>query len=213
MTAVHLYRQSMALQRASRYVGYPIIHRLECKSSFYNHRPSYQCVHAIHTDSGQWNHPESPYDILKASASDTQDELKNHFLELSKTFHPDKTLQLPDEERKQRHIRYLHIQAAYKLLRNPVARDAYDRGLAATRPGYMPTKDHYGDAPIHPTVGGFVYPWFLGVTFLGILSFIWIDNSHKSRLREEDLAWKLFRRQRRAEGLEDVVGMTTHRRR
>ncbi|KAL5033019.1 hypothetical protein BDV3_001539 [Batrachochytrium dendrobatidis] len=166
----------------------------------------------FHSDTPKWSLSQSPYHILKSTQSSSKQDLKDRFIELTKQYHPDKTLNMPEEERQRRHTHYLHIQAAYKLLRDPKTRQMYDLGQITYNPNKSNSYTTFGGNIITPSVKDFIYPWVLGVAFLGIMSLIWIDNNNSARIREEEIAWQYFRQQRRKEGLGDIVGMTHYRR-
>ncbi|KAI8930014.1 DnaJ domain-containing protein [Entophlyctis helioformis] len=154
-----------------------------------------------------WPHKACPYSLLGVPKTCSPKDIKDGYYERSKECHPDKTLLLPEDERRLLQERYLLLQDAYTMLSDPLARRDYDARPPSFRHDGGPTTIRY-DPPFNKL--GVVMPWFYGLGFLSIMSYIWTSNINETRRREEELAWIMFNRQRQKEGLGDVVGTKPH---
>lgn len=70
------------------------------------------------------------YDVLGVNQSATQDQIKLAYRKLSKQHHPDISGGSKESERI-----FLEVQEAYKVLKDPAAREAYDARLHGTHTG------------------------------------------------------------------------------
>lgn len=61
------------------------------------------------------------YEILECDQFSTQDQIKQNYHRLLLIYHPDKNLEIKNNQDK-----FLQIQTAYKLLSNPTERKTYD---------------------------------------------------------------------------------------
>jgi DnaJ-class molecular chaperone len=66
---------------------------------------------------------KSPYEILGISSSASQDDIKNAYRKLAKTYHPDL-----NPGKKEAEVRFKEISGAYELIGTPEQRSRYDRG-------------------------------------------------------------------------------------
>lgn len=66
-----------------------------------------------------WGHKQSPYEVLGVGTKATRDEIRGAWRSLAKDHHPDR---LGGEE-----AHMALINAAYDLLSDPKAREAYDK--------------------------------------------------------------------------------------
>lgn len=66
----------------------------------------------------------SLYARLRLTAAANQTEIKSAYYRLSKLYHPDRNNDCPNAT-----IQFRNITEAYKVLSNPAAKAAYDKGL------------------------------------------------------------------------------------
>eukprot|EP00842_Homolaphlyctis_polyrhiza_P001877 jgi/Hompol1/2690/HPOL_006145-RA len=177
------------------------------------HRPQYLISRQLHFDRTPWVAKESPYSVLGVSPNATARELKRQYLKLSKELHPDRTLLLSDAEREKARARYLLVQQAHHLLKDPLQRRDVDRALrdnvTYSSSSHKPPESQES-APASKIE--IIYPWFAGLGLFIIMSYIWISNNNETRRREEQIAWLYFLQQREKEGLLDVVGNKPYKR-
>ncbi|MCX7620339.1 MAG: J domain-containing protein [Acidimicrobiales bacterium] len=89
------------------------------------------------------------YDILGVAPGASHDEVKRAYTELALRYHPDRNSFPNDESRQLAEYRMREINEAWRVLRNPATRAAYDASLrranphrvdtATSRPSQMPT--------------------------------------------------------------------------
>lgn len=108
----------------------------------------------------------SHYEVLGVTADASPAAVRDAYRRLARTHHPD---------RAGRAVRMAEINDAYRVLRDPRARSAYDASLAALRssavppstPGVRPTITM--DGPAHrPDPGPARFPWRLSAAMAGV---------------------------------------------
>ena len=161
-----------------------------------------------------WKYSDSPLDILKVDRNCSPRELKSKFYELSKEYHPDKTLGLNEAARKSKTDYYLKIQLAYELLKDKESRDYYFVNRSTKNSGYTTSNQyqyqhHYRKQEYHKSDTEKTFDdariWILTSAFIFITYSIVSKNYENSQKRELDLAWQLHYAQASKQGLEDVV--------
>jgi curved DNA-binding protein CbpA len=70
------------------------------------------------------------YDVLGVQADAAPDELRRAYLALARALHPDRTIAAPKHEADQASRRMQQVNEAWRVLRDPASRAAYDRALA-----------------------------------------------------------------------------------
>ncbi|KAI9343103.1 DnaJ domain-containing protein [Obelidium mucronatum] len=75
-----------------------------------------------------WKHASTPYALLGVNKSASAKEIKRRYYELSFSYHPDRTLTKPDQEKEKMNHEFLAIQDAYELLKDDRIRREYDLG-------------------------------------------------------------------------------------
>lgn len=76
------------------------------------------------------------YDVLGVNQSATQEQIKLAYRKLSKQHHPDVSGGSKESERI-----FLEVQEAYKILKDPTAREAYDARLHGSHTSSNPKKE------------------------------------------------------------------------
>lgn len=97
-----------------------------CRNFF---RLNYQSFKSFSSTAVLLSQSPNYYDLLKISQDASPTEVKAAYIELSKTHHPDKNLDKPNQ-----HDEFVEINIAYEILSKPLLRREYDRSLkGATR--------------------------------------------------------------------------------
>jgi DnaJ-class molecular chaperone len=162
-----------------------------------------------------WKYSDSPLDVLQISKSCTQKQLKLKFYELSKAYHPDKTLGLNDSARKAKTDYYLKVQLAYELLKDKESREYYfvsQKPFKSSHQYQYQDRHHtqyhyqnqYSKSDTEKTVDD-IRIWLLTSAFIFFTYSIGSKNYENSQKRELDLAWQLHYEQAHDQGLDDVV--------
>jgi hypothetical protein len=88
------------------------------------------------------------YDVLGVSASAPIEELRRAYLDLARALHPDRTLGASAAEAERASRRMQEVNEAWRVLKEPASRAAYDRAIAAKRrQGRSSTPRHAAPAP------------------------------------------------------------------
>lgn len=81
------------------------------------------------------------YDLLKVDKKAEQAEIKAAYIELSKSLHPDKNPDNPNQ-----HEEFVKINKAYEILSKPLSRRDYDQTLITGRPISTQTRVYKSDS-------------------------------------------------------------------
>lgn len=90
------------------------------------------------------------YEVLGVSSRAEPDEIRRAYLELARALHPDRTLGAEAQDADRTARRMQEVNDAWRVLRDPASRAAYDRALAIQH-GRRPTRasDHRDVPPRH----------------------------------------------------------------
>jgi hypothetical protein len=75
----------------------------------------------------------SHYDVLGVSSSASIEDLRRAYLDLARTLHPDRTLGASAAEAELASRRMQEVNEAWRVLKEPASRAAYDRAITAKR--------------------------------------------------------------------------------
>jgi hypothetical protein len=69
------------------------------------------------------------YDVLGVPVNAAPEELRRAYLAMARELHPDRTFSMSKEEAEQTSRRMQHVNEAWRILKEPASRAAYDRAL------------------------------------------------------------------------------------
>lgn len=90
------------------------------------------------------------YDVLGASPHASTEDLRRAYLRLARELHPDRTLGSPTPDAVRAARRMQEVNEAWRVLREPASRDAYDRWLAGGRRTQRPVESPATAGPPRP---------------------------------------------------------------
>jgi hypothetical protein len=103
--------------------------------------------------------------------------------------------------------RFIKLQAAYDLLKDPIARKGFlQKPLdSSARSPHSRTYEYTYQPPTDDKMMDDLQIWVFGFVFLGFVYFIMTRNYANSQEREQLIAWSVYNARMKQEGLEGVV--------
>ncbi|MFN0027769.1 MAG: J domain-containing protein [Acidimicrobiales bacterium] len=96
----------------------------------------------------------SHYDVLGASPDASAEELRGHFVQLARRFHPDRQVGAKPSVQRDAELRMRQITEAWAVLGDPYRRRQYDLGLGDRVPGRGDRTERSGARPTGPAPAG-----------------------------------------------------------